>query len=1331
MFKNKINYGIVILGYNKCGGYMKNKDDIELLEPKTNNKKQYTQIIILGITLLVVLLGTTYGFLSSLNIGKNKTEIVSGTLTIEYEDNNVINLSNASPLTDEVGMNLTPYIFTVKNTGSLDGKYNISLEEKEGNTLDKRYIKYSIKEGNGEWSTPTYLNTGLMLTSNKVITSGDEITYQIKMWLDENAGNDVQGQRYDAKIVVNTVQTNAELKDIENPIIVLNGNTTIEIEQNEEFIDPGISKIIDKNDLSINDVTIRYEYFDGINTTAVDKVDTSKIGTYYIYYEITDKEGNKGTSIRVVNVYKKDQKIPTIALIGDEVIKLEYGVKYIEYGAQAIDEEEGNITDKIKITGTVNENVAGTYIIKYTISDSSGNISSTTREVIVLPKEGSLSIQLKQDNTDITKAQVDITTITDAEEVKYTITTSKDKPLDKQFKTLEELQKEGTASEDGKIEIIKNGTYYIWVKDANGNVKYQEVVVTTIDETIPSCSFGNLEYVGEEQEKEIELTCTDIADITEKELTTEDITTSTKNGSVVSISAPQRIDNGYKYLIKVKGVEGGEFNLQLKKNSITDGARNGNKLLEKQIKVTSIDVKAEGETVTNKGIILDFNSKNEITLDVGGKNLGELTFRSEDESIAKVTSTGKIQGITLGKTNIIITDKNSGLEEKVLINVEITLTATFNKNGNGVISIEKNSNTCQLTVDNPTSCKVNAPTITVKEGYTSVGWNSDKTSHTGSYELELTKDTTFYTITSKDAITLSVKFYRNGATSLDNNNNDQVIKTCILEKVYNNETQATQCSITTPSIEASTATPIVVGYNESKDAITSTITAGEKIAITKNVEYYAITKSEIKELSATFYRNSAKSLDGNTTSDYLVKKCNIPVTYNGVAQDEGCNIKSPVIVGSTETPTVLGYSKASNDHTAIWNSGVEKAISENANYYAQTTKETVTLNVTYKVGSNVTSIGKNSDTCKLEATYNGEKQNENCSVTTPSITAKTGYTSVGWSKTNGDTTGATSITLTKDETYYANAVANSYTVEYYKDGTKIGSSGVKVDQNLTLTSIETLNGTKAGYTFKGWSISSTSTTVKYTDKQVVSNLATTSGAVVKLYAVYVDDITPSCTSTVTTATINTTGTTTITYTCTDTGSKITSQNLTVSNFTLSTTNGTITSVSTPTAVTNGYKYVVTVKGVSVGTFNVSLKAGSISDTVGNKNKVSTSTNITVQGIKYVATFKAGTNVTSVGSTTLSCTTTGSNTDCSIKLPAINIGEGFVVLGWYDTKGTTTTTDDELKGQAGGTVTLSSNKEFIANARYVTASEVYYDNSKTGVDCTTAQCMIDEIYKLGE
>ena len=983
---------------------------------KTNNKNTYAQIVVLGITLLVILLGASYGFLSSLNVSKNKTEVVSGTLTIEYEDSNNINLGNASPLTDEEGMKLTPYIFTIKNTGTLDGKYNVSLDEKDGNTLDKRYIKYSVKESDGEWSTPAYLNTGLLLTSSKIIKSGEEVTYQLKMWLDEKAGNDVQGQKYDAKIVVNTVQTNADLKDIENPIIILNGNTTVEIEQNEEFIDPGISKITDKNDLSISDVTIRYEYFDGINTTAVDKVDTSKIGTYYIYYEITDKEGNKGTAIRVVNVAKKDQKLPTIALIGDEVITLKYGVAYVEYGAQSTDEEDGNITDRIKITGTVNEKAAGTYIIKYTISDSAGNTTSTTREVIVLPKEGTLNIELKQDNTDITKTQIDISAITDAEEVKYAITTTKDKPLDKQFKTLEELQKEGVVSKDGKIEILKNGTYYIWVKDANGNIKYQEVVVTTIDETIPLCSFGNLEYIGEGQEREIELTCTDIADITEKELTKANVTTSTKNGSVVSVDAPQRIENGYKYLIKVKGVEGGNFNLQLKKNSITDKARNGNNLVEKQIKVTSLDIGIEGddETVTDKGIVLDVSNKNEITLDIGGNNVGELTFKSENESIAKVTEDGKIQAIAPGKTYIVVTDKNTGLQEKVLITVEVTLTASFEKNGYGVIGIGKYSDTCKLTADNPTSCKVTAPIINVKEGYTSVGWNSDKLSHTGSYELELTKDTTFYTITSKDAITLTAKFDANGATISENT------KTCTLDVVYNNEDQSTSCKVITPTITASNETPVVVGYSEELKETTEENLVGSEKELTlnqtnNNHTWYAITKSNPITYEVSYDKNGV----GVEKIGATKSSCTIPTTYNGKKQDESCNVTLPSF-SVTEGFTIIGWNEDKTSHEGSLIDS-EYALNKNTTLYAISKKNEIVYTANFiKNGLGVTSIGATNTSCTLEAVYNNETQATSCKVELPTIEVEGLWKVLGWSEdslTHTDYTKiADGIILTKENT---------------------------------------------------------------------------------------------------------------------------------------------------------------------------------------------------------------------------------------------------------------------------------------------------------------------------
>lgn len=695
---------------------------------------------------------------------------------------------------------------------------------------------------------------------------------------------------------------------------------------------------------------------------------------------------------------------------------------------------------------------------------------------------------------------------------------------------------------------------------------------------------------------------------------------------------------------------------------------------------------------------------------------------------------------TTGLTDISISEDT--ILYPIIRKDEITYTAKFNASNTGVSSFDKEEVSC--TIDavygdtaQATSCKITLPEIEMIDGYTFIGWSDVENATTGEAsgtEIELSADKTYYAVIKKDAVTLSAIFYRNGANSLDNNTSDSITKTCVLDEVYNDGEQATECVITTPSITASEATPTVIGYNTNKDAITSTLGVSEELTLTSDndkIEYYAITKSELKTYVATFYRNGAKSLDGDETSDYIVKQCNISATYNGVKQDESCNITSPVIEASDVTPKVLGYSSSSEDHTSIWDSGVEQAVTEeNSSYYAQTIKEEIILNVEYKVGSNVSAIGKESDSCTIEAAYNGTTQDTSCSLEAPSITPKTGYTSVGWSTTNGDTTGSTSITLTKDETYYANASANSYTVEYYKEGTLLGSSGVKVDESLTLTSIETLNGVKEGYSFKGWATDDTTQTVTYTDKQEVSNLATTEGAIVKLYAVYVDDIAPVCVSTVDAVKINTTGTTTITYTCTDLGSGISATTLTKDNFTISdSTYGEVTDVSSATEITANkeYEYTVTVTGLSVGEFNVSLNEGTITDTIGNKNEISKSTNITVEGITYYVEFTVGDNVTSVGSTTLSCTTTGSNTTCDIdSLPEITVSDGYVILGWYDSKNTDSTSDDELIGQVGDTLTLSSNMKLIANARVAIASEVSFDSSVTSYDCTDVQCAIDEL-----
>lgn len=80
----------------------------------------------------------------------------------------------------------------------------------------------------------------------------------------------------------------------------------------------------------------------------------------------------------------KDAEKPVITLNGAASITLKVGETYKEEGARATDNKDGDLTDKIQIEGTVNTNNAGTYTIKYTVTDSSGNVTTVTRTVTVI-----------------------------------------------------------------------------------------------------------------------------------------------------------------------------------------------------------------------------------------------------------------------------------------------------------------------------------------------------------------------------------------------------------------------------------------------------------------------------------------------------------------------------------------------------------------------------------------------------------------------------------------------------------------------------------------------------------------------------------------------------------------------------------------------------------------------------------------------------------------------------------------------------------------------------------------------------------------------------------
>jgi hypothetical protein len=83
-----------------------------------------------------------------------------------------------------------------------------------------------------------------------------------------------------------------------------------------------------------------------------------------------------------------DRVAPTIVLNGAETVTLASGQEYVEEGATATDNIDGDISSQVTIIGTVNSTVVGTYTLTYTASDRAGNSATTVRKIQVGVNQG-------------------------------------------------------------------------------------------------------------------------------------------------------------------------------------------------------------------------------------------------------------------------------------------------------------------------------------------------------------------------------------------------------------------------------------------------------------------------------------------------------------------------------------------------------------------------------------------------------------------------------------------------------------------------------------------------------------------------------------------------------------------------------------------------------------------------------------------------------------------------------------------------------------------------------------------------------------------------------
>lgn len=238
---------------------------------------------------------------------------------------------------------------------------------------DRKEALYNVQIDNIKASAVSYIDkNGLLKDNDKVIVT----LCQLKQngFTDEKIKNPINNKYIpdDSKVIVT--------KDERIFIYGTDGNTTCTVNDTTlfEYVEVG-SEYKETIDVSLYTVTI----YSG--DTVVNKIDTSKLGSYFIEYVSSNKKINK-------YVYIVDTTSPSILYkdkvngsneIGKSAITIEanQGV-FIPYNV-IVSDNSGEVIEPT-ISSNVNLRIPGSYYVTYKASDSSGNTTIKTQVIKVV-----------------------------------------------------------------------------------------------------------------------------------------------------------------------------------------------------------------------------------------------------------------------------------------------------------------------------------------------------------------------------------------------------------------------------------------------------------------------------------------------------------------------------------------------------------------------------------------------------------------------------------------------------------------------------------------------------------------------------------------------------------------------------------------------------------------------------------------------------------------------------------------------------------------------------------------------------------------------------------
>jgi hypothetical protein len=192
------------------------------------------------------------------------------------------------------------------------------------------------------------------------------------------------------------------------------------------------------------------------------------LGETTIVFMATDESGNTESASTKITVV--DTTAPVLTLLGQASLTVEIDETFVDPGFTALDNVDGDLSTAVVVTGQVDINTVGDYVLSYNVSDAQGNASqSMTRQVKVT--DGLPIIQAPVALTVFTNS-VDGLSVSDAQVQGFLNSATASDKQDGEITTI---------SNDAPQTLLAGETIVIFiVTDSTGNVSNAQSTITVV-----------------------------------------------------------------------------------------------------------------------------------------------------------------------------------------------------------------------------------------------------------------------------------------------------------------------------------------------------------------------------------------------------------------------------------------------------------------------------------------------------------------------------------------------------------------------------------------------------------------------------------------------------------------------------------------------------------------------------------------------------------------------------------------------------------------------------------------------------------------------------------